>query len=60
MRTVSALIAGLNDNAWHSVRLEIASTTFIFEVDDMPMQQDLSEADFDFTGENHSSFILLF
>ena len=50
-RTVSALIAGLNDNMWHSVLLEITPQLFILEVDDVPMQQPLSEADFDFSGE---------
>ncbi|KAL5257004.1 hypothetical protein ACHWQZ_G012056 [Mnemiopsis leidyi] len=49
-RTVSALIAGLNDNMWHSVLLEITPQLFILEVDDVPMQQPLSEADFDFSG----------
>ena len=51
-RTVSALIAGLNDNMWHSVLLEITPQLFILEVDDVPMQQPLSEADFDFTGQS--------
>ena len=43
---------GLNDNMWHSVLLEITSQIFILEVDEMPMQQPLSESNFDFTGEN--------
>ncbi|XP_063694628.1 neurexin-1-like isoform X3 [Bolinopsis microptera] len=49
-RTVSALMPGLNDNMWHSVLLEITSQIFILEVDEMPMQQPLSESNFDFTG----------
>lgn len=36
---------------WHSVLLEITPQLFILEVDDVPMQQPLSEADFDFSGE---------
>jgi leucine-rich repeat transmembrane neuronal protein 1/2 len=58
-RKVSALIAGLNDNAWHSVLIEITPQLFIFEVDEMPMQQPLSQANFDFTGENQAYFIIV-
>ena len=50
MRTVSSLVTGLNNNAWHNVTLVISLDYFSFEVDDMPMEQPLAEASFVFEG----------